>query len=819
MGSYTKWDRSSRIRVGAIANRLFALLSPMTSPPPKPPHNQSPHNQSPHNQGPQKGPQGKGPQKKGPQKGSSQPPKTFLGSITQAFHTVQANVDFSKIPLKANARVPKLVVETSDGAGKQHEYPLVGEHYLLGRSSKNCDIVVRSPIVSQTHLSLTRDRSRAGNPFVLKDKGSTNGVYRRKKRIKMLPLRHGDELTLGPQELADAVTVRYIDPPPWYLNVLRYGLYGVSGLSGLVALWIVGLEWPKINVRPIPESVAGPVLIRGQEDGASVPLKDLPNIAHREKKRLKEYSPYLPLAAVASEDSRFYWHIGVDPLGIVRALKANVREGAIREGASTLTQQMARNIYYNYVGSDDSAARKIREAVVALKLETFYSKDQLMLLYLNRVYLGNNLYGFEDASQFYFGKSASDLDIAEAATLVGILPAPNAFNPVQDYQAAVDYRNRVIQRMVQLGMISEEDGSRARRSRIELSPDAQEQLKSARAPYFYSYVFDELDELLGKGLAREGNFIVETSIDLGAQATAEASLKEAIANQGAQYGFDQGTVVTLNTTDNSIRALVGGYDWEESQFNRATQALRQPGSTFKIFGYAAALEQGISPGETFSCADMYWDGSSVAGCRSGSGALDMYAGMARSENVIAMRVAQAAGLDAVVNLARDMGITAELNPVPGLVLGQSEVTPLEITGAFGAVANSGFWSKPHAVERILDSSDCANVNDESTCRVIFDFAEQGARRQALDPDVANTMVGLLQGVVQGGTGRNAYLGLGEGGKTGTTNNNVDTWFIGFVPSNQVVTGIWLGNDDNTPTDGSSAIAAQLWGRYMGQVLR
>ena len=777
----------------------------MTSPPPVPPEK----NRSGHNKGQQ------GSQKSG----ASQPPKTFLGSITQAFQTVQANVDFSKIPLKPNARVPRLVVETADGRGKQNEYPLVGEHYILGRSSKNCDIVVRSPIVSQTHLSLTRDRSRPGNPFVLQDKGSTNGVYRRKKRVRALPLRHGDELTLGPQELADAVTVRYIDPPPWYMNAVRYGLYGISGFSGLIALWIVGIEWPKISVRPIPESVAGPVLIRAEEDGAQVPLKELPNIAHREKTRLRDYSPYLPLAAVASEDSRFYWHTGVDPLGIARALVTNVQEGEIREGASTLTQQMARSIYYDYVGREDSAQRKIREAIVALKLETFYSKDSLLLLYLNRVYLGNNLYGFEDASQFYFGKSASDLDIAEAATLVGILPAPNAFNPVRDYQAAVDYRNRVIKRMEELGMISAAESDRSRRSRIELSPSAQEQLKSARAPYFYSYVFSELEELLGSGVAREGNFIVETSLDLDMQAEAENALRSTIVNQGAQYGFSEGTVVTLKTSNNAIEAMVGGYDWEISQFNRATQALRQPGSTFKIFSYAAALEQGISPGTTFSCDDVYWGGSRVAGCRSGNGALDMYAGMARSENAIAMRVAQEVGLGSVVELAQQMGIESELNPVPGLVLGQSEVTPLEITGAFGTLANNGVWNKPHAIERILDSGDCENPSDESTCRVIFDFAEQVAARQALDPSVANTMVGMLQGVVQGGTGRNAYLGMGEGGKTGTTNNNVDTWFIGFVPSSQVVTGVWLGNDDNTPTDGSSAIAAQLWGRYMGQVVR
>lgn len=750
-----------------------------------------------------------------------QAPKTLLGSITQAFQTVQANVDFSKIPLKSNARVPKLLIETGSQAnGQPSEYPLVGEHYLLGRSSKACDIVVRSPIVSQTHLSLTRDRSRSGNPFVIRDKGSTNGIYRKTKRIKSLPLRHGDVLTLGPKELEDAVTVRYLDPPPWYLNWARYGLYGVTGMSGLLFFWIVGLQWPKITIRPLPNSIQGPVLITAEGEGGRTSLNELPNIAHRENTRLREYSPYLPKAVVASEDSRFYWHIGVDPWGIARALKTNIAGGGIREGASTLTQQMARNTYRDYVGTEDSAQRKIREAVVALKLETFYSKDDLMLLYLNRVYLGNNLYGFEDAAQFYFGKSAKALTIAESATLVGILPAPNAFNPVQDYQAAVEYRDRVIERMVSLNMISAEDGRRARRSRIEISPRARDQLQSVQAPYFYSYIFDELDAVLGKHLAREGNFIVETSLNLRAQAAAETTLRETVAEQGNQYGFSQGAVVTLNTTNGEIEALVGGVDYQESQFNRVSQAFRQPGSAFKVFAYAAAIEQGISPGKTFSCRDLSWDGVSVAGCHSGNKALDMYAGMARSENVVAMRVAQAVGLDQVVRLAQRLGITAELSPVPGLVLGQSEVTPLEITGAYGAIANSGVWNQPHGIQRVLDSSDCKDFNNIATCRVIYDFTQTAeASVSALDASVANTMVSMMQGVVQGGTGRNAYLGLGEGGKTGTTNDSVDAWFIGFVPRNKVVTGVWLGNDDNSPTYGSSAQAAQLWGRYMTQVVR
>ncbi|MEO0541380.1 MAG: transglycosylase domain-containing protein, partial [Cyanobacteria bacterium P01_A01_bin.105] len=395
-----------------------------------------------------------------------QPPRTILGKMTQAVQTV-AKIDFAKLPLKPGARVPKLVVEFD---GKAQDYSLLGDHYVLGRSSKSSDIVVRSPLVSQTHLTLTRDRNRPGHPFVLQDKKSTNGTYHRKKRLQQYVLRHGDVLNLGPAELTESATLRYVDPPPWYVRTFRYGLFGATGFTALIAVWILAIEWPKIPIRPIPDSVQGPVSVLGEDNGQQVQLNPINTRAHIEKARLGEYSSYLPQAVIASEDSRYHWHLGVDPLGIARAVVVNVRDGEIREGASTVTQQLSRSIYREYVGTADSAARKIREAIVALKLETFYSKDHLMLLYLNRVYLGNNLYGFEDAAQFYFDKSAADLDISEAATLVGILPAPNAFNPVRDYDAAIFYRNRVIERMVLLGMISQEEGRRARRTRIEISP-------------------------------------------------------------------------------------------------------------------------------------------------------------------------------------------------------------------------------------------------------------------------------------------------------------------------------------------------------------
>jgi membrane peptidoglycan carboxypeptidase len=744
------------------------------------------------------------------------PPRTFLGTVTQALQTV-ARIDFAKLPLKPGARTPKLVVE---GEGQSQEYALLGEHYILGRSSKACDIVVRSPLVSQTHLTLTRDRNRPGNPFVLRDQKSTNGVYRGKKRIASLPLHHGDVLTLGPAELTEAVTIRYLDPPPWYIQTARYGFYGVTGSVALLTFWIVAIEWPKIPVRPIPDSVQGPVSVYANEANQRVLLNPITNKSHIEKSSIRDYSAYLPKAVIASEDSRYYWHLGVDPLGILRALIANIRGGGIREGGSTLTQQVARSIYRDYVGTEDSAARKIREAIVALKLETFYSKDALMLLYLNRVYLGNNLYGFEDAAQFYFDKSAKDLTLSEAATLVGILPGPNAFNPVRNYQAAISYRNRVLERMAALGLARSEDTRRARRSRIEVSPKARQELQSIRAPYFYSYIFAELEQILGASLAREGNFYVETSLNLATQATAERSLEENITGIGSRYRFSEGALVSLDTTNGEIRALVGGADYQRSQFNRATQALRQPGSTFKVFAYASALEQGMSPSQTFSCSNLTWQGQRFRGCRSGSGALDMYAGLAGSENVVALRIAQEAGLDNIVRLAHAMGLKSELQPVPGLILGQSEVTPLEMTGAFAAIANDGVWNRPHGIQRVLDSSDCSNPQDWQTCRVIFDFADsEYANRTVLDPKTARTLTRLLQGVIAGGTGRNAYLGLGEAGKTGTTNDNVDLWFVGFVPRANLATGIWLGNDDNSPTTGSSAQAAQLWGTYMGRVVR
>jgi penicillin-binding protein 1A len=740
------------------------------------------------------------------------PSRTFLGSLSRVAQ--QTKINFSKLRLKPNAKVPELWVQNATDP-QATIYPLLGDRYIIGRSSQS-DICIANPVVSQTHLSIHRDSRKNGwlpNPFFIQDEQSTNGIYRGKTRVTAAELRHKAVYTLGPPDLEGCVRLQYIDPPPWYVKTFRYGFFGATGVAAIATLAVL-LEWQKFSVTPLPTSVQGPVVVYAGDEQTL--LKPQSNRPHVELKTLREFSPYLPKALLASEDSRFYWHLGVDPIGIGRALMTNLMGGEIREGASTITQQLARNMFPRYVRTGDTAGRKLREMIVALKLETVYSKDLILLTYLNRVYLGVSVYGFEDAAQFYFGKSAKDLDLSEAATLAGILPGPNQFNPVTNYTKALRQRDGVLERMVQLGMVTPEQANLARRSRLQINPKAKEELSKSRAPYYYSYVFDELQQLLGSDLANEGNFIIYTGLNLDTQAKAEAALRNGVATEGSRHGFSQGAIVTLDSRNGEVQAIAGGVDYQASQFNRA-QAERQPGSTFKIFAYTAALERQISPSTAFSCAPLTWEGQTFEGC--GGGSLDMYSGVARSENVIALRVAQDVGLDAVVGMARRMGVTSKLKAVPGLVLGQSETTPLEMTGAFSVLANRGLLNPPRAIRRVLDGGNCKNRNDLSSCRLMYSTEQDTERnRPVLQPEVADTMTTLLQGVVSGGTGRAAAIAPGIAGKTGTTNNGVDLWFIGYVPGG-LVTGIWLGNDMNESTSGQGAVAAGIWGRYMAQVLR
>ena len=465
---------------------------------------------------------------------SSQPPKkTLLAQLTQAIQRTKVN--FTQLALQPNARVPQLLVQDAD-APEPDTFPLLGDKYVLGRSSQTCDIVVRNEVVSQVHLSLTRDRKK-GVTFLLKDEGSTNGIYRGKKRVERIILQNGDRFTLGPPELKAAVQITYLDPPPLYLKVLRYGLYGTGSILSLLLL-AIGAESTKINVNPLPDA-NGPVMVYSED--LAEPLRPAKVGAHKDLANLSDFSPHLPKALLASEDSRFYWHFGIDPWGVGRAVVVGRQKGKLTQGGSTLTQQVARSLFRSYVGTNDDLPRKMREAVVALKLEATYSKDKLLLTYLNRVFLGDDAHGFEDAAQNYLGKSARDLTLPEAAMLVGILPGPNIFNPcVEDKQGrkgmkATERRNLVLTRMVETGAITPAEAREARRSTLNYRQEACLPSSNTKAPYLYGYVFQELQEILGSETAKEGNFAIETGLNLKMQEKAETALRQNVASAGSTY--------------------------------------------------------------------------------------------------------------------------------------------------------------------------------------------------------------------------------------------------------------------------------------------
>jgi membrane peptidoglycan carboxypeptidase len=739
------------------------------------------------------------------------PPKSKL--MTQIHQLTQVVNGVLKINPKE--RVPKLEVRRSQ-KDKPEIYDLVGDRYILGRSTGKCDIVVQTPLVSQVHAQLVRDRTKKKAQFILQDQDSTNGIYRQKQRLKSVPLKHKMKITLGPPELAEAASIRYIDPPPWYIRTVQYTGIGIGAIAGMMVL-AIGYELGRVpDLKPLPVTQQGPVEVLAGDNIKRLDPTDIAN--HTEYATLAEFGQFIPKAVIASEDTSFYWNIGVDPVGVARAIVTNVRSRGERlEGASTITQQLARNLLgKTYVGTDDSAGRKWREAAAAIKLTFTYNKEEILRLYLNRAYTGYGVYGFKDAAKLYFGKEASELSLSEAATLVGLLPSPETINPFKNKNLAIEYRDRILNRMAELGMITDKDAERARRSVLILNEAAKTKLQGSVAPYYYSYVFEELQDILGDNFAREGNLIVETNLDLAMQKASDDALRDAVARDGGSYGFSQGAIVTVNSSDGSLLTMTGGVDYRVSQFNRASQALRQPGSTFKLFSYAAAIDRGISPSRTFSCSAL----SGIVGCHNGgSGAIDMYRGFALSENVVAVRVADSAGLDNVVKMAKNLGITAKLDESSNMVLGGNEVKILEMAGAYATVVNEGKYIKPHAIRRILDSADCQNPKDRQTCRVIFDAGTFFKPQQKIDAGVASTMVDMMRGVVQFGTGRSAAIPQGTViGKTGTTDEGRDLWFIGAVPRRNLVTAVWLGNDEGV-TNGSSVVAAQVWGDYMRQAVR
>ena len=532
---------------------------------------------------------------------------------------------------------------------------------------------------------------------------------------------------------------------------------------------------------------------------------------------LRSYPLHLRQALMASEEARFGWNSGLDLFGTLRS--ALRRSG----GGSGLTQQVARMVYPE-VGRDLSLTRKLRELWVALQLEVGFSKNRILKLYLDRAYLGLGAEGFEQAAQLYFRKSASDLDVGQSAFLVGLLPSPNGYSPcnTDDPGAGLERRNLVLKLMHEQGWLSDQGLIDAQRRPLNIDPSACRESSFTSYPFFADYVIGELEGTrFGLDLSGEdagGNYAVFSTIDPAVQALAQQQLQRFLEGPAASVGLTQGALITLNTESGDILAYVGGGDYSRSSFDRV-QALRQPGSAFKLFPFLAALNAGVTPADPISCASLAYVADCSHGAGSTGGSATVRDGFAFSENVVALRLAERAGLGEVIKLARRLGISTPLEPDFNTILGGRETYLYELARAYAVVANGGRSVPMHGVSRIYDLGICQSIKSLERCPergVTVPIGEQP--RQLLSPEVAAEMDQLLAAVVQSGTGRAAGLVSDARGKTGTTNNGVDVVFVGYSPSLKLLTAIWMGNDNNRPAEAASgALVAELWGRYMRAV--
>jgi penicillin-binding protein 1A len=503
--------------------------------------------------------------------------------------------------------------------------------------------------------------------------------------------------------------------------------------------------------------------------------------------RYEQIPPIMREAMIAVEDRRFRSHPGVDPIGIVRAFWVRLTSGRFTQGGSTITQQLARNIFLD---NSRSFGRKIREAILALALEWRFSKDQILELYLNRVYFGGGAYGIDAASRRFYGHPASQLSVGEAAIIAGLVKAPSNYSPTADAEAARQRAAVVLDLMRQNGTITGSSAAADPRQ-VQLVPNPERQ---DIARYFTDWALPQLDMLIDETVQP---IDVWTTLDPNLQRAAHAAIN-ANAPRGAQ-----GALVSLDR-DGAVRAMIGGRDYVNSSYNRATQAARQPGSSFKLFVYLAALESGYTPNSTVNDTPLTiagWTPHNDSGRYYGQ--VTLRQALAYSINTVAVRLAQDVGTRTVADMAQRFGITTRVSTNPSMALGSSEVRVIDMTRAFASVASGGTAVSPYGIRRVTTADGTLlyqHQNDNN--------------RVLVAPWVAAQMTDLLQGVVLHGTGRNADLGRPTAGKTGTTTSNKDGWFLGF--SSGITTGVWMGRDDSRPVPGLAGgrAPAQAFHDYM-----
>jgi penicillin-binding protein 1A len=569
-------------------------------------------------------------------------------------------------------------------------------------------------------------------------------------------------------------------------------IWGLVGLGALIAY--NASQLPPIDQLAVPRRPPNIAILaddgslianRGDTGGPAVRLIDLP--------------PYLPKAFVAIEDRRFFEHTGIDPVGVSRALFRDLTGASGIEGGSTLTQQLAKNLFLT---RERTLSRKIQEAILALWLERRYSKDQILELYLNRVYFGSGAYGVEAAAQKYFGKSARFVTLSEAALLAGLMKSPTKLAPNRNLAGANERAALVITAMAEQGHITEAMAKLALANPAQVKHD-----KSAGSiNYAADYVMDALDDTVG---AIDEDIVVTTTIDLKMQAEAERALTDELNAKGGKFGVEQGALVAVDPAG-AIKAMVGGRNYADSQFNRAVAAERQPGSSFKPFVYLAALEKGLTPDTVREDAPISvkgWNPENYS--REYFGPVTLTKALSLSLNTVAVRLCLEVGPKAVVAVAHRLGITSNLEAVPSIALGSSEVTPLEMVSAYAAFANGGVGVQPHVIVRVRTAGG----------KQLY-FRRNASFGRVIDPQYVAMMNGMLQETLLTGTARKAELpGWQAAGKTGTSQDWRDAWFIGYT--SYLVAGVWLGNDDGSPTKKVSGgnLPVEIWSRFMKAALQ
>jgi penicillin-binding protein 1A len=565
------------------------------------------------------------------------------------------------------------------------------------------------------------------------------------------------------------------------------GIWAVLAAAGVFA-W-VGMHLPPIQSLEIPKRPpsiqinsldARIFATRGEMGGAALPLRDMP--AH------------LPNAFIAIEDRRFRFHHGIDPVGLFRAVLANALHRGISQGGSTITQQLAKNLFLTH---DRNLMRKLQEVVLALWLEHKFTKNEILELYLNRVYFGSGAYGVEAAAQRYFGKSARNVSVAEAALLAGLVKSPSRLAPTRNYDGAERRAQIVLAAMADARLIKEV----AAKAAMASPPKIVKPSAGGSSNYVADWVMDVLNELVGRV---DEDIVVDTTIDGALQGVAEKAVIEEIAQKGEKFGVEQGALVAM-TPDGAVRALVGGRSYVENQFNRAVAAKRQPGSAFKPFVYLTALEHGLTPDTIRDDRPIElknWRPENYG--HEYFGPVTLTQALAQSLNTVSVRLTLEFGAAAVVRTAHRLGIASKLEPNASIALGTSEVSVLELVSAYAPFANGGNAVMPHVVERIR------------TARGKTLYARNAPPLgRVVDARYVAMMNAMMRETLTSGTARKADLpGWAAAGKTGTSQDFRDAWFVGYT--SKLVTGVWFGNDDASPTRKATGggLPAEAWSRFM-----